>query len=70
MGTGPTDKPAELIHLVLSGLADGTDLDHIAPQVAALASERSLFPRRRAHHPRRRHHRGMECYRPYLVGRP
>jgi len=28
----------------LSGLANGTDLDDIAPQIAALASDRSLFP--------------------------
>ena len=45
MATDPTDEPAaEVILLVLSGLDKGTDLDDIAPQVAALASERSLFP--------------------------
>ncbi len=45
MATDPTDEPAnEVIQLVLSGLANGVDLDDIAPQVAALASERSLFP--------------------------
>ncbi len=45
MATDPTDEPAaEVIQVVLSGLANGTDLDDIAPQVAALASERSLFP--------------------------
>jgi hypothetical protein len=45
MATDPTDEPAaEVIHLVLSGLTNGTDLDDIAPRVAALASDRSLFP--------------------------
>ena len=44
MATDPTDEPAAVIHLVLSGLANGTDLDDIAPQVAALASDRNLFP--------------------------
>jgi hypothetical protein len=45
MATDPRDEPAaEVIQVVLSGLANGTDLDDIAPQVAALASEHSLFP--------------------------
>lgn len=45
MATGPRDEPAaEVIQVVLSGLANGTDPDDIAPQVAALASEHSLFP--------------------------
>lgn len=45
MATDPTDEPAdEVIQLVLSGLANDVDLDDIAPQVAALTSERSLFP--------------------------
>lgn len=45
MATDPTDEPAaEVIHLVLSGLANGVDLGEITPRVAALASDRSLFP--------------------------
>lgn len=45
MATDPAEEPAdEVIHLVLAGLTNGTDLDDIAPRVAALASERSLFP--------------------------
>lgn len=45
MATDPMDElAAEVIHLVLSGLANGTELDDITPQVAALASDRSLFP--------------------------
>ena len=45
MATDPAEEPAaEVIHLVLAGLANGTDLDDIAPRVAALVSERSLCP--------------------------
>lgn len=45
MATDPMDEPAaEVIQLVLSGLANGVDVDDIAPRVAALATDRSLFP--------------------------
>jgi hypothetical protein len=45
MTTDPTHVTADgVIQLVLSGLANGVDVDDIAPRVAALATDRSLFP--------------------------
>ncbi len=45
MATDGADPRAdEVIQIVLSGLADGLDLDDLAPKVAAFASDRSAFP--------------------------
>jgi len=45
MATDRTEGPAaEVTHLVLSGLANGVDLDKTAARVAALVTDRTLFP--------------------------
>jgi len=45
MSPDPETAPADtVIEFVLSGLAKGLDLDDLAPQVGAFATDRNLFP--------------------------